>query len=128
MRRYIHLPSMAKSEPQLDVLVLGEHPAAYLCAALLKQKGKLRVLHTTLPGEVWPDRLVLLNPELFSLHSLLEPLRRKLELTAIYGLRFLADDPPLASEYRSRSPLAYVTPYKSIRSAMIKLAEGQDVG
>jgi flavin-dependent dehydrogenase len=50
-----------------------------------------------------------------------------MELTAIYGLRFLADHPPLACEYRSRSPLAYVTPYKSVRGAMIKLAEGQDV-
>jgi flavin-dependent dehydrogenase len=118
---------MAKPEPQLDVLVLGEHPAAYLCAALLKQKSKLRVLHATIPGETWPDRLVLLNPEFFSLHPLLEPLRRKLELTGVYGIRFLADAPPLASEHRGRSPLAYTTPYKALKNVMIKLAEGQDV-
>jgi hypothetical protein len=118
---------MAKSEPPIDVLVLGEHPAAYLCAALLKQKSKLGVLHATLPTESWPDRLVLLNPEFFSLHPLLEPLRRKLELTGIYGLRFLADAPPVASEFHARSTMAYSTPYKALKNAMCKLAEAQDV-
>src|SRR5882724_10676115 len=96
--------TMAKSEPQLDVLVLGDHPAAYLCAALLKHKTKLRVLHSTLPGESAPDRLVLINPELFSLHPLTEPLRRKMDLTGVYGVRFLADGAETASEHRTRSP------------------------
>lgn len=118
---------MAKPEPQLDVLVLGDHPAAYLCAALLKHKTKLRVLHATFPGESTPDRLVLVNPELFSLHPLTEPLRRKIDMTGVYGLRFLADSPETASEHRSRSPLAYVTTCKAVRNAMVKLAECQDV-
>ena len=34
-------------------------------SALLKQKGKLRVLHSTIPGEAERDRLVLLNPAFF---------------------------------------------------------------
>jgi flavin-dependent dehydrogenase len=118
---------MAKGEGQLDVLVLGEHPAAYLCAALLKHKGSLRVLHTTIPEESWPDRLVVLNPDFFSLHALVEPLRRKLDLVSIYGLRFIAHAPQTASEHRSRSPMAYVTNYRAVRAAMIKLAEGQEV-
>ena len=42
----------------IDVLVLGEHPAAYFAAALLKHKSKLTVLHATLPDERSPDRLV----------------------------------------------------------------------
>lgn len=118
---------MAKADPTLDVLVLGEHPAAYLCAALLKHKSTLNVIHSTLPGERWPDRLVVVNPALFDLHPLLEPLRRKIELTAVYGLRFLSDAPGVSSEYRSRSALAYVSPYRSVRSAMIKLADANDV-
>lgn len=118
---------MAKPESQLDVLVLGEHPAAYLCAALLKHKTKLRVLHSTLPHESWPDRLQILNPELFDLHPLLDPLRRKVEMTAVYGLRFIADAPGVGSEHRSRSAMAQVASYKNLRAAMIKLAEGQDV-
>jgi flavin-dependent dehydrogenase len=118
---------MPKTEPQLDVLVLGDHPAAYLCAALLKHKSKLRVLHSTLPCESWPDRLLILNPALFELHPLLEPMRRKLEMTSIYGLKFISDSVGTASEHRSRSAMAYVTSYKWVRAAMIKLAEAQDV-
>ncbi|HSU69023.1 MAG TPA: hypothetical protein VLJ39_19225 [Tepidisphaeraceae bacterium] len=118
---------MPKSDPQLDVLVLGEHPAAYLCAALLKYKSKLRVLHSTLPHETWPDRLLLLNPELFDLHPLLEPLRKKIETTAIYGLKFIADTPGTASEHRSRSVVAQVASYKNVRTAMMKMVASQDV-
>lgn len=118
---------MAKPDAQFDVLVLGEHPAAYLCAALLKYKSKLRVLHTLIPDEDWPDRLVIINPALFGLHALLEPLRKKLDLAPIFGLRFIADTPNVASEHRSRTALAQIGSYKSIRVAMIKLAEGQDV-
>lgn len=118
---------MAKSEPQLDVLVLGDHPAAYLCAALLKHKSKLRVVHSTLPEEDWPDRLVILNPALFDLHAMLEPLRRKLEMTPAYGLRFISDSQGLASEHRSRSAMTQVVSYKAVRAVMLKLAQAQDV-
>jgi flavin-dependent dehydrogenase len=126
-RRYDCVYSMAKNEPQLDVLILGEHPAAYLCAALLKYKTKLRVLHSTIPGESSPDRLLIINPELFDLHPLMEPLRKKLEMSAVYGLQFLADTAGLGSEHRSRSAMAYVASYRAIRLAMLKMAETQDV-
>src|SRR6185312_10685335 len=36
--RYHPPTTMAKTDSQLEVLVLGEHPAAYLCASLLKHK------------------------------------------------------------------------------------------
>ncbi len=42
---------MAKNDPQTDVLVLGEHPSAYLAAALLASQSKLRVVHTTIPDD-----------------------------------------------------------------------------
>src|SRR6266853_6424003 len=118
---------MAKSDLPLDVLILGEHPATYLCAALLRLKTKLRVLHCTIPDEPDPDRLVVINPPFVSLHPLVEGIRRKLDLTALYGLQFLSDDPETHSEFRSKSALAYVTTYKSVRVQMIKVAEGQGV-
>ena len=118
---------MAASVSKLDALVLGEHPAAYLAAALLRHKTKLRVGHSTLPGEEQPDRLVIINPALFALHPLLEPLKRKLEMTPVYGLQFLSDDPATRSEHRSKSALAYVSPYKAVRAAMQAVAESQEV-
>ena len=118
---------MAKSIPDVDVLVLGEHPATYLCAALLTQKSKLRVVHTTIPGEAETDRLVVINPSFFTLHPLLEPLRRKLDLAAVYGLQFLSDDPEVRSEYRSKATLAYVASYKQVRAELIKVAGANGV-
>jgi flavin-dependent dehydrogenase len=121
---------MAKAPipPVVDVLVLGEHPAAYLAAALLKHKSKLHVLHATLPDEHPPaDRLVLLNPAMFDLHPLLAPVRRKLESTSVYGLQFLADDPSTRSEHRAKSIMALVASYKDVRTAFQKVAAAEDV-
>ncbi|MDB5331478.1 MAG: hypothetical protein JWP03_2629 [Phycisphaerales bacterium] len=118
---------MAKTESHLDVLVLGEHPCAYFAAALIASSSNLRVLHTTIPDDSQGDRLVVLNPEFFKLHPLLEPLRRKLDLTAVYGLQFFSSDPAVRSEYRSKSTLAYVTSYKAVRAAVMKVAESQGV-
>jgi hypothetical protein len=118
---------MAKTLPDADVLVLGEHPSTYLSAALLRQKTKLRVVHTTIPGEAEADRLVVINPQFFTLHPLLEPLRRKLDLVAVYGLQFLSDDPSVRSEYRSKSALSYVASYKQVRAEVSKVADAQGV-
>lgn len=118
---------MAKSPPGVDVLVLGEHPATYLAAALLAQKTRLRVVHATIPGEPDIDRLIVVNPSFFTLHPLLEPLRRKLDLVGVYGLQFLSDDPEVRSEHRSKSTLAYVASYKQVRSELIRIAESQGV-
>ena len=118
---------MAKSEPQLDVLVLGEHPAAYFAASLLRQNAKISVLHSTIPDEVQPDRLVVINPEFFKLHPLLEPLRRKLDVVSTYGLQFLSPEPPTQSEYRHKSAMAYVASYKAVRECLVSVAEAQKV-
>ncbi len=120
---------MAKApiQPALDVLVLGEHPAAYFTAALLKLKSKLNVLHATLPWEAPPDRSVIVNPALFDVHPLLAPWRRKLEMTTIYGLTFLADDAATRSEYHGKSTMTHIASYKDIRNAMIKVAQGEGV-
>ena len=88
----------------MRVCVLGDHPAAYLAAALVRHKAaKIRVLHATIPDQSEPDRLVIINPALFALHPLLETLRRKLDLTNVYGIQFLSDDPAVRSEHRSKS-------------------------
>jgi hypothetical protein len=120
---------MAKTQPQppIDVLVLGEHPAAYLTAALLKQKSKLNVLHATLPDEKPPDRLVLINPAMFDLHPLLHPIRRKLDTTSAYGLQFLSEDAATRSEHRAKTIVSLVAHYKDVRTAFQKLAAAESV-
>ena len=118
---------MAKAAPQLDVLVLGEHPAAYLAAALLKHKTRFRVMHSTIPGEAAADRLVMINPKFYHLHPLLEPLRKRLDTRGVYGLQFLGNDPATRSEYRSKSIVADIASLKKVRQEMHRLAEAQDV-
>jgi hypothetical protein len=111
----------------VDVLVLGGHPVAYLAAALLKQKSKLNVLHACLPDERHLDRLVLINPEMFELHPLLHPMRRKLDSTAIYGLQFLSDNPETRSEHRGKSTVTLVASYKDVRTVFQKMAAAEGV-
>jgi hypothetical protein len=118
---------MAKSEPQVDVLVLGDHPAAYLAAALLRHKSKYRIVHSTIPGEVWPDRLVMINPEFYELHPLVAGLKRKIQTRGTYGLQFLADNPAVKSEYRSKSLTACVASFRDVRQALRDLARRQEV-
>src|SRR5580698_8814577 len=93
----------AMRELTVDVVVLGHHPSSYFAAVLLRHKTKLRVLHATIPGSEPADRLVLVSPKLFDLHPLLTPLRKSLNLTDLFGIRFLADDPAVHSEHRSKS-------------------------
>ncbi len=118
---------MVKSAAEIDVLVIGGHPSAYLAAALLGHKTKYRVVHSTIPGEENADRLVMINPRFFRLHPLVEGLRRKVEARSVYGLQFYADDPGTRSEYRNKSAVASVGQYKEIRGAMEKLAWEADV-
>ena len=128
----------AKLDAPIDVLVLGEHPSAYLAAALLRQepgkvpkggkaKPKLRVVHATLPSEQPGDRLVTLNPAVFDLHPLLRPLRHDLPTTPVHGLRFLADDAATATEHRSASPMVVVTRYRRFRDAVAAVAAAEGV-
>ncbi|HZZ41958.1 MAG TPA: hypothetical protein VFE58_03410 [Tepidisphaeraceae bacterium] len=114
---------MAKTPAQPDVLILGEHPAAYLAGIALRTGSKpLRVVHATIPGERVRDRLVAINPEFFELHKAMEPLRKTLHLCPIYGLRFLSLEVGTASEYRDKQVMGYVGSYAEIRDAMAELA------
>ncbi len=117
---------MAKAPIVVDILVLGDHPAAYLAAALLAHKSKLRIGHAQIPGQHHADRLVLVHSDFFSLHPLLEPLRRKMKLKQLYGAQFIADD-GTHSEYRSKSALSGVGSLKEIRTAMEKVAASEGV-
>src|SRR5947199_10734429 len=113
---------MPKNSDRCDVLIMGGHPCAYLAAALLRNKSSLRIVHLTLPGEELPERLVSINPAWFDLHKLLAPLERKLNLSPVYGLHFLSDDPNLASEYRTRGIAAHVALFSELRDALIRPA------
>jgi len=118
---------MAKGNSVVDVLVLGGHPCAFLAAALLKNKTKFEVMHSCIPNEPSGDRLVLMNPALFDLHPLLGSLKRKIEATGLYGIRFLADEPPTASEFRSKSAVTCVAQLKDVRTAMMDVAKSEGV-
>jgi len=134
---------MARQQAQSDVLILGDHPAAYLAGVLLRlggsaaqaspsstspaSRGALRVTLAQLPDEQWPDRLVSINPLFFEMHALLGGLKRKLELTPIYGLRFLADDPATWAEHTSRTVSAYIGSFKQIHAALARFAEDAGV-
>jgi hypothetical protein len=110
-----------------DVLVLGDHPSAYLAATLLKHKAKLRVGHAELESPDSDDRLVTINPALFDLHPLLSGMGRKLPTTGVYGIRFLADQPDTSSESRGKSAVVCTAKYKEVRDRMEKLAETEGV-
>ena len=115
---------MAKPKSEPDVLVLGDHPSAYFAAALLRETAHpVRVLHATIPGQESTDRLCTINPAFFELHKLLAPLKKKLDLVAVYGLKFLADDKDTRSEWSSgKSIVAQVTTFKQVRAALVKVA------
>src|SRR5690242_15336545 len=98
-----------KPPPKLDVLVLGDHPCAYLAAALMRQGASApRVGLAIVPGAKLIDRLVVINPALFELHPILSSLKRKLELTSVYGLQFLSDDPKISISHSTKNIGAYV--------------------
>jgi hypothetical protein len=120
--------AMAKSNPQLDVLVLGLHPSAYLAAEMLYSgKPRASVIHATIPGETFPDRLVIVNPALFSLHKPLEKLRKKLDLRGASGLAFLSDDGKTQGQWRGKSTVACVGAAEAIRAQMAGLAKESGV-
>src|SRR5215217_1301118 len=114
---------MAKTLVQPDVLVLGQHPCAYLAAAALLEKPGVVVVHASIPSEHAPDRLVIVNPEVFSLHKPLEKLKKKLELTPVWGLNFIAGDPSTRGEFRAKSSCAYVGCYSNIRKCFADVAK-----
>jgi len=53
--------------------------------------------------------------------------KHKIESAGIYGIRFLADEPPTASEYRSKSTVTCVAQLKDVRVAMLEVAKSEGV-
>jgi flavin-dependent dehydrogenase len=114
---------MARKNAQADVLVLGGHPCASLAALLLtSHKSPLRVTQISIPSEPVLDRLVLINPGFFSLHPALAPLKKKLKLAPISGVRFISDD-TAESEHRAKSTMGFVGLYSELRQALDHLAQ-----
>jgi flavin-dependent dehydrogenase len=114
---------MAKSNAQPDVLVLGQHPCAYLATCMILDKPGMSVVHATIPGDTPPDRLVIINPQFFALHKPLEKIKKKLELTPIYGAIFLSDDPATRGEWISKAVVAYIGCYSDVRKHLAALAK-----
>jgi flavin-dependent dehydrogenase len=113
---------MAKTPTQLDVLVLGDHPCAYLATAILGENKSIKVGQSAIPDEPLDDRLVTINPAFFELHALLSPLKSKLKLEPIYGLKFLGNDAATSSAHVDKTIGAYIGEYKQIRAEMMKLS------
>jgi len=114
---------MPKSNAQPDVLVLGQHPCAYLAACIMLEKPGVTVAHATIPGDTPPDRLVIVNPQLFALHKPLEKIKKKLELTPVYGTAFLSEDPATRGDWVSKNIVAYIGCYSDIRKNLAALAK-----
>jgi flavin-dependent dehydrogenase len=114
---------MAKTSVQPDVLVLGQHPCAYLASILLRTRSSLNVAQLRIPGDDWPDRLALINPGFFSLHPSLAKLKKQLTLTGVWGIQFLSDNPELRSEHKAKTSMGCVALYSEIRKAMAELAK-----
>jgi len=110
-----------KQTSPIDVLIVGNHPCAYLAAMLLGHKSDLRVVLATGSQPPADDRLLTINPALFDLHPLLSGLKQKLTITGIYGLQFLSDHADTASEHRVKSVVAYVARYGDLCEAISKI-------
>jgi flavin-dependent dehydrogenase len=117
----------AKQTEPVDVLILGDHPCAYLAGALLRQKSKLRIVQATLDDHEADDRLVTINPAMFDLHPLLEHLKKTLPATPVYGLRFLSDNADTASEHRVKSAVTLIARYIDVRDRIVALAAPEGV-
>lgn len=118
---------MTKSPEKADVLVIGEHPSAYVAATLLRHKTRLSVVHALPAASGQPDRLVRINPEFFDLHALLGPLKRRLPQTAVYGLQFVSEDGQTRSEWRSRATVVTVASISRLCRELAKQADQQEV-
>ena len=128
----------AKSGVPIDVVVLGCHPAAHVAALLLRQdaagakpakggKPRLRIVHVPVDDGQPADRLVVVNPELFDLHPAIAKALQPVPTTAVFGVRFLADDGTTASEYRTPAPVVRTAVHKDLRDALATAAEAAGV-
>jgi flavin-dependent dehydrogenase len=107
-----------------SVLIVGSHPAAWLCALFLHDaKVNVAVIEA---GTRSLDRLVTLNPAFFNLHKRLNGLRDTLPVTPINRARFLGHDNTDATSHEKKGekvgPLTFITPLSAIRKQLKWLA------
>lgn len=111
------------------VLIVGSHPAAWLCALFLHD-AKIGVAVVE-AGTRSLDRLVTLNPAFFKLHKSLDGLRATLPATPIHRARFLGHDNADATSHGAKSekdgPLTFITPLSEVREHLKRLALGEGV-
>ena len=112
------------------VVVIGEHPAASLCALLLAE-AKVPVAVASAGATPNAGRLVTLNPAFFGLHPSLAPLRDALDLEPVTAVRFLGPDGQ-AAQTRPKTgddagPLAYVVGADELARAVRDLAAAAGV-
>ena len=126
------MPATPATAPKVgppQVVVVGEHPAASLCAILLKQ-AKVEVALCKGDGLPNAGRLVTLNPAFFGLHPLLEPLRGTLDLAPLRRCRFLGPDGQTADSRAGEgveAVLGYVAAMDEVAAAVRQLAVGEGV-
>ena len=112
-----------------SVVVVGDHPAASLCALLLTQ-AKVDVGLCSAGGTPNAGRLVTLNPAFFALHPALASLEQSLDLQPISAVRFLGPDGG-AAQTRPRPAgedvLAYVAAADEVAAAVRELAVAEGV-
>jgi hypothetical protein len=115
---------MAKAAAnEVDVLVVGQHPAAYLAVRLLREAAALRVTHALGAGGVGgADRLTLINPDFFSLAPGLGKLKEEVELAEVWGIEYLGEQAGVRSESAGKMVAAYVGSFKQIHDGLAKLA------
>jgi hypothetical protein len=117
----------AKSADPIDVLILGDHPCAYLAGTLLKANSKLRIVQAPLDDPEPQDRLVTINPALFNLHPLLKQLETSLPSTPIHGLHFLSDDQKTHSQHHTKATISLIARYTDVRDQLAALTEPAQV-
>src|SRR5439155_11000507 len=86
-------------------------------------KPGVAVAHATIPNEHAPDRLTLLNPQLFQLYRPLDKLKKKLALLPVHGVAFLSDEPGTRGEHHSKNACAFVCEYADVRKGFCQLAK-----
>lgn len=123
------MPRTTEALPrELDVLVIGTHASSALAAAALARSG-VRVARVMPPGEPAPRRPLVVNPALFSLDPLLEPLGPALPAQPVFGVRLLGDRAGVSSEWASEAsqPLAIVVDSHDATAALATLASPKQV-
>jgi flavin-dependent dehydrogenase len=113
---------MSKARAHADVVVLGSHPCCAFAASLLAEQGVPCAL-ANIPGEISPDRLILINPKFFELHKLTGAIKKNVDLTPIYGLKFLADDEHIESEFVAKSVAGYIACFSEFSRALMEQAK-----